>query len=152
MTDTLYDNWWVNSTIVVTAAAVIAACVLVHYEGLLFTSRQLQRSRTPARFKIVLVIASVLCLHVLEIWIFGLTAWLLLHLPGAGAIAGEALPHLFDVIYLSATTFTTVGYGDLAPRGALRFLFGCEALTGFVLLTWSASFTYLEMERFWKRP
>ena len=24
------------------------------------------------------------------------------------------------------------------------------SLTGFVLITWSASFTYLEMERFWR--
>jgi len=27
---------------------------------------------------------------------------------------------------------------------------GTEALTGFLLIGWSASFTYLEMERFWK--
>jgi hypothetical protein len=25
-----------------------------------------------------------------------------------------------------------------------------EALAGFVLITWSASFTYLEMEKFWR--
>jgi hypothetical protein len=27
---------------------------------------------------------------------------------------------------------------------------GTEALTGFLLITWSASFTFLEMQRFWK--
>ena len=48
-------------------------------------------------------------------------------------------------------TYTTVGFGDLAPVGAVRFLSGTEALTGFVLITWSASFTYLEMERYWRQ-
>jgi hypothetical protein len=28
---------------------------------------------------------------------------------------------------------------------------GTEALTGFVLIAWSASFTFVEMERFWKQ-
>jgi hypothetical protein len=26
-----------------------------------------------------------------------------------------------------------------------------EALTGFILISWSASFLYLEMEQFWRR-
>ncbi len=151
MMTALYNNWWVNGIVVATTFLVVSLAVLVHYEGLLFTSRNLPRLSTPARFKVVIVIAGVLCLHVTEIWIFGLAEWLLLQLPDAGSISGEHHPHLFDVIYLSASTFTTVGYGDLAPRGALRFMLGTEALTGFVMITWSASFTYLEMERFWNR-
>ncbi|RZA02340.1 MAG: two pore domain potassium channel family protein, partial [Moraxellaceae bacterium] len=46
--------------------------------------------------------------------------------------------------------FTTLGLGDITPVGAIRFLAGTEALTGFVLVTWSASFTFVEMQRFWK--
>lgn len=148
----LYSNWAVNAAIVLATIAVVSLCVMIHYEGLLFTSRRLPRLRTPARFKVVLVIAVVLALHVLEIWIFGLTEWLLLGLPDAGSVSGQTHPHVFDMIYLSATTFTTVGYGDLAPQGSLRFLYGTEALTGFVMITWSASFTYLEMARFWHKP
>ena len=63
----------------------------------------------------------------------------------------EATAALLDAVYLSAVTFTTVGFGDVAPVGPIRFLSGTMALTGFVLVTWSASFTYLEMERFWRR-
>jgi hypothetical protein len=48
------------------------------------------------------------------------------------------------------TTYTTLGFGDIVPVGPVRFLTSVEALTGFVLITWSASFTYLEMNRFWK--
>jgi hypothetical protein len=59
-------------------------------------------------------------------------------------------PSLLDSVYLSAMTYTTVGFGDLTPAGAIRFLSGTEALTGLMLVTWSASFTYLEMERYWR--
>jgi hypothetical protein len=48
-------------------------------------------------------------------------------------------------------TYTTVGYGDFVPTGAIRFLCGVEALAGFVLITWSASFMFIEMQRYWGR-
>jgi hypothetical protein len=57
---------------------------------------------------------------------------------------------LLDAVYLSTATFTTVGYGDLIPQGPLRLLLGIESLSGFLLVTWSASFTYLEMQRNWR--
>ena len=52
--------------------------------------------------------------------------------------------------YFSAMTFTTVGFGVVYPLVPVRFLAGTEALTGLVLVTWSASFTFLEMARFWR--
>jgi hypothetical protein len=122
--------------------------VLAHYEGLLLTFRGRARGG-PRRRKVLYASASVLLLHVLEIWVFGLTLWALLRWPQHGALgAGE--PHLLDAVYFSAVTFTTVGYGDLTPVGPIRFLAGTESLTGFVLIAWSASFTYLEMERYWR--
>ncbi len=41
-------------------------------------------------------------------------------------------------------------FDAIALAGAIRFMTGMEALTGFVLITWSASFTFLEMQKFWK--
>ena len=41
---------------------------------------------------------------------------------------------------------------DLKISGdALRYLTGLESLTGLVLITWSASFLYLEIIRYWDR-
>jgi len=37
------------------------------------------------------------------------------------------------------------------PSGPLRFMAGMEALTGLVLIGWTASFMYLQMRRVWKR-
>ena len=75
----------------------------------------------------------------------------MLKAPQAGSILGEhGVENLFDAVYLSATTFTTLGFGDLAPIGAIRLVSGMEALIGFLLITWSASFTFLEMSRLWR--
>ena len=145
----MYAAWMDNLIVVAATLAAVTLSVLTHYDGLVLASRGLARLGGRQRVKVLYGIASVLALHVVEIWIFGLITWALLRWPEFGSLR-PAAQHLFDVIYFSAVTFTTVGYGDLAPVGPIRFLSGTEALTGFVLLTWSASFTYLEMERFWR--
>lgn len=150
----MYDNWVANATVVAATLTAISLAVLVHYEGLLFASRTLQHIGGPQRVKVLYGIFSMLALHVAEIWIFGVVVWLLLQWPACGnissVIAGAGVPGLLDAVYFSAITYTTVGFGDVVPAGPIRFLSGTEALTGFVLIGWSASFTYLEMERFWR--
>lgn len=148
----MYPHWDANLLIVGATALTVALVTLVHYEGLVVLSRWLyQRREGERRRKVLYGIFGVLALHVIEIWIFGTSTWLLLMAPNTGTIAGAHPPHLFDAVYLSAVSFTTVGFGDVAPVGPIRFQVGTIALTGFVLIAWSASFTYLEMERFWRR-
>ncbi len=147
----LYQNWAANMAVVLATFAAVAVVVLLHYEGLVLLSNRLARRSGQRRRKVLYAIAAILILHIIEIWIFGFTCWLLLMWPACGHIVGSANLHLFDAVYLSAVTYSTVGFGDLAPVGAVRFLIGTESLAGFVLITWSASFTYLEMAHFWDR-
>ena len=55
-----------------------------------------------------------------------------------------------DHVFLAYAAFTTLGLGDILPTGPLRLLAGIEALTGFALITWAASYLYLEMTRMWR--
>lgn len=149
----MYDNWGANAAVVAGTFTAISLSVLLHYEGLLFVSRNLQRIGGPRHIKVLYGILSMLALHVAEIWIFGLTLWLLLHWPACGQIvssAGTGGLGLLDAVYFSAITYSTVGFGDVLPVGPIRLLAGTESLIGLVLIGWSASFTYLEMERFWR--
>ena len=146
----MYDNWGINLLVVAATAITVSLAVLIHYEGLVQISQRLTRMQTQRRRKVLYGIFGVLILHVAEIWVFGSALWALLELANAGHLTGDDHISLLDAVYLSAATYTTVGFGDLAPVGAVRFLVGTEALTGFVLITWSASFTYLEMEHFWR--
>ena len=148
----MYGNWSANLAVVAATATVLSLCVLLHYEGLVLTSRHLARHSGHRRIKVLFGIFAVILLHTLEIWMFGITYWLLQIWPSLGHISGEGTEHIFDSVYFSAITYTTVGYGDVAPVGSLRFLAGTEALAGLVMIAWSASFTYLEMEKFWRQP
>ena len=56
-----------------------------------------------------------------------------------------------DAIYHAFINATTVGYGDIEPLGDVRFLAGLEALLGLVLITWTASFLFIEMQKFWMK-
>jgi len=146
----MYQHWDANAIVVIATALAVGAVVLVHYEGLNLLSRWLaQRHMSHRRRKVLFGIFGVLGLHALEVWIFGATAWGLLHLPNTGSVDGVHALDLLDAVYLSVTTYTTLGVGDFAPVGPIRFLEGTVALTGFVLIAWSASFTYLEMSRDW---
>jgi hypothetical protein len=147
----MYEFWAANAAVVAATATTVAFAVLVHYEGLSWMSSRLLAVHAVRRRKVLLGVYGVIALHVVEIWLFGIAVRVLLEVPHAGAITGMGHAALLDAVYLSAVTFTTVGFGDLAPTGPIRFLCGTEALTGFILITWSASFLYLEMEQFWRR-
>jgi Ion channel len=147
----VYTNWFANLLVALATTVTVALAVLVHYEGLRWLSVRLLHLRSLRRRKVLLGVYGVILLHVLEIWIFGMAIWSLLKAPHTGSLSGAAGSGLLDAVYLSAATFTTVGFGDLAPVGALRLLSGTEALTGFILITWSASFLYLEMQEFWRQ-
>lgn len=149
------DGWPMLLVIGVTLVTTLSA-IVVHYEGMVLLGKHYARrprdnpSRGADRRTVLKVVAGLFVLHVTEIWLFGLGYWGLLQLPGTGSIAGAHPLGLFDSIYLSAVTFTTVGFGDVAPVGAVRLLAGTEALLGLMLITWSASFTFVEMARHWQ--
>ena len=144
-----YGNWGVNAAVVAATAAVVCICVILHYEVLNKLSAWLSRRQGQRRHRVLFAIFGMLAVHIGEIWIFGLASTLLLLGPAFGSVAGIGVD-LLDQVYLSAMTFTTVGATDAHVTGPIRFLNGTEALTGLVLITWSASFTFLEMERFWR--
>ncbi len=147
-----YNHWDANLLVIVATLTAVGLVILLHYEGLSVLQGWLSKRREQrSRRKVLYGIYFVLALHILEIWVFGVTAWLLLKYPETGSVAGAHPLNLFDAVYLAAMTYTTVGFGDVTPVGPVRFLAGTMSLTGFVMITWSASFTYLEMERFWRK-
>lgn len=142
--------WEAQLAVVAITIAVIVISVLLHYEGLTVLQRNLGHVHVgPRRLRVLFGIIGVLVMHAIEIAFFA-GGYAAIHaVPDAGSIGGMPHPQFLDLMYFSAITYTTVGYGDLVPLGALRFLAAVESLAGFVLVSWSASFTYLVMERFW---
>jgi hypothetical protein len=131
---------------------VVIAVMLVHYEGLFQLAKRLPRlSHIRPRFQVLVGAVCIFFVHVFEIWLFALAFYLSCKIEGMGSLTGN-LAHaggLLDCVYFSFVTFTTVGYGDVVAIGHLRHLGGVEALTGIILITWSASFLFVEMQRNW---
>ncbi|KPV39687.1 hypothetical protein AN478_11280 [Thiohalorhabdus denitrificans] len=134
-------------------ALVPGLCVLLHYEGLRALSNGLDRLPGRPRPRIVVLVLSLLLLHTVEVGLFGTAFFLVPDDAGLGTIVARSpevgIATLMDHLYFSATVYTTVGFGDMVPQGPVRLLVGLEAITGLVLITWSASFTYLVMQRYW---
>lgn len=130
--------------------AVVGLVVIVHYEFLYRLTTHLPRMHMKHRFRIVLGVFTALVAHAAEVWVFALVYYLKHHATGWGHFQGDFDGSLLDCVYFSFTTYTTLGFGDITPHGDLRYLTGIESLTGLVLITWTASFLYLEMQRYWK--
>jgi Ion channel len=129
--------------------SVIGIVVALHYEFLRQISRILPKLKIRHRLRIVLGVFAALTAHAIEVWIFALSFFLMHHAENWGQLQGNLEGTFFDYVYFSFTTYTTLGTGDIQPIGDLRYLTGLESLTGLVLITWTASFLYLEMMRYW---
>jgi len=132
-----------------TSAILVMLTVLVHYEILLRISLLLPKIRIPHRLRVMVAVIGATIAHVIEIWIFGLGYYLLIKNEWLGNLTGNFNGSLLDCGYHSFVTYTSLGYGDIIPTNYLRFVTGIEALTGLVLIAWTASFVYVEMRRFW---
>lgn len=128
---------------------IIALAVLIHYEFLRQITQLIPSMRIKHRFRIVVGVSGALIAHSIEILLFALAYYFMPHVPGWGELRGSFDGSLMDCIYFSYTTFTTLGLGDIEPLGKIRYLVGLESLTGLVLITWTASFLYFEMQRYW---
>jgi len=141
----------VSLLIVATTVVLVVGCVLLHYETLRLLSYMLLRFHGKRRRRIVILVLALVALATAEIWLFGIGYYALLSDPGYGALHGPGrVDEFLDYVYFSAVIYTTLGLGDLVPSGSIRFLVGTQALVGFTLISWSAAFTFLEMERFWR--
>lgn len=139
----------------VACVALVAITVLVHYEGLrLISDRLIPRLRLHPRHEMVYVIFGVFLAHTVEVWIFA-GAYVVLVDIGIGRLAsgvgGTLEGNFLDYLYFSSVSYTSLGLGDVYPTGSLRLVTGLEALCGLLMTGWSASYTYLIMEKRWER-
>jgi hypothetical protein len=134
-------------------SALVAMAVMIHYEMLYQLSRLMPKLVIKHRYRLVVGIFGALIAHVTEIWLFAFGYYFLIKYNSMGSLimfdSGETIHNIMDCVYYSFITYTTLGFGDLIPIGSLRLLTGLESLTGLVLITWTASFMYFEMKKYW---
>ena len=136
-------TWFLNGSL-------IALAVFIHYETLYTLAQHLPGlTRIPPRYRVLLGVFAILIAHAIEIWVFAIGYYISIAMDHGALYGMITTDRLSDCVYVSWIAYTTVGFGDVVASGDLRFLPGLEALTGFVLITWSASFLFIEMQKFW---
>ncbi|WP_113907116.1 ion channel [Aliidiomarina celeris] len=139
----------VDFLIVAVTIVTVILTVVLHHEVSSKVIFHIENKHYSKRKRMFTLVFSMICTHIAQIWMFAVASFLLLKAPDAGSIVYHAKVEFLDLVYLSASSFTTMGYGDIIPEGSIRFLYGTEAVTGFTLITWSASLTFLEMQKHW---
>jgi len=99
--------------------------------------------------RLIGVVLGGFAAHMLQIALCALAIIALVRWAGLGTLGASANPGWATAMYFSAETFTSLGYGDVLPDGPLRLLAGVEALNGWLLIRWSASYLFVSMARFW---
>ncbi|MBT8112103.1 MAG: potassium channel family protein [Gammaproteobacteria bacterium] len=126
---------------------VIVLAVALHYEVLTHLAEKHFKRAWPSRLLLPVGVIIVIMTHVIEVWLFAFLYYFLLPLENTGEVIGEFSNTVLDCAYFSFVNYTSLGYGDIVPVGHIRFTAGSEALTGVVLIAWTASFTYLQMQQ-----
>ena len=137
------------ATVATFGIALLVLTTIIHYEVLRLLTAGLATLRHPVRAKLIVIIFGAFLAHIVEIFLYAVAFYVLVRYVGAGALGDSGPPSLTLCFYFSAETYTSLGYGDVVPHGDLRLLAGLEALNGLLLIGWSASYTYIAMERFW---
>ena len=131
------------------SVVLVGLTLIVHYEVLRLASSILPTLPIPLRMRVVFVVFAAFLAHTIEVWLYAGAYYVFVEVLGLGSFGGMHMGVWHDYLYFSAVTYTSLGLGDVFPLGPVRFLTGMEALNGLVLIGWSASFTYLTMEKFW---
>lgn len=137
-------------TIIFTCAVLVVTTTLMHYESLRVISAVIPRVTTQGRLRVLISLFAMFIAHMMEITLYAIAYHLLRDQFGLGNFGGQFADTFATFFYFSAETFTSVGFGDIYPIGPLRIVCGLEALNGLLLIGWSASFTFIYMEHFWR--
>ena len=128
----------------------VGVSVMTHYETLRLLNDNLAKvTILSTRARVLAALIGAMASHLLQIAVFALAFWLLRDKFGLGGFGGTFQDSLSSFMYFSSETYTTLGFGDIYPIGSLRMICGIESLVGLLMVSWTASFTYLEMRRYW---
>jgi hypothetical protein len=130
--------------------SLVSVSVMTHYETLRLLNDRLNSTEIISiRAKVLVALVGAMLSHLLQIAVFGLAYYVMRDKFGMGGFGGTFEDSLSSFLYFSSETYTTLGFGDIYPTGSLRMICGIESLVGLLMVSWTASFTYLEMRRYW---
>ncbi len=137
-----------NFFVLLAAIVTVLLAVSIHL-GMLHSMKVLMpRWHFLNRNRVGILILAAIMVHLLEIGLFAIGLGILLSADSHGQLLGAYEPGFAGDFYYSAITYTAVGFGDIWPTGPLRLFTAIEAITGLVLIAWTASAVFLAMRQY----
>lgn len=113
-----------------------------HLGGILLIKHVTPRVSKRPFLGVLLTFWGLVILHSSEIAVTALVYAAALTIPGVGSIAEGYGDSPAGLLYFSGINYATLGYTQQIARGPIRLLAMLQALGGFMLITWSATFVY----------
>lgn len=135
------------------ALILVLVTFAIHYRALTWLASISRASAGPNDRKpwsVLMIVFALFWVHMAEIAIYALAYHLSISHLEIGSLVGVASETPMVIFYYSGVVYTSLGFGDIYPAGHIRFITQVEALNGLMLITWSASFTYLQMKSIWE--
>ncbi|MGI9480572.1 MAG: potassium channel family protein [Hyphomicrobiaceae bacterium] len=129
---------------------ITALTILIHYEAIRIVHRWHRRpSWGGTRLTVIAGVFFLFAAHALEIWLFAAGIYVAKNILQLGGLEGAFNETRSDYLYISVVTYASVGYGDIRPTGFIRTMCGFEALTGILMMAWSAAYTVSRLQLLW---
>ncbi len=114
----------------------------LHLAGLEVIRRTKPKQHKHRFLGLLFTFWGLVLLHMLEIAVAAMVLAQLLNMPEAGTLSEGFGSTAADYLYFAGVSFATLGYTQLEAHGAVRLLVMMLSLSGFMLITWSATFIY----------
>jgi hypothetical protein len=131
------------------AIMLVLITVIAHAEAMRLASALFERMKRAREVRLASSIIILVFAHILEAMLFGLSYYVMAEHWYLGSLGGQFQGHFQEYLYYSMVSYTSLGLGDVYPHGALRLLTGIEGLTGLLMITWSAAFSFVHIEQLW---
>ena len=131
------------------AFALVVLTFGFHYRVLLWLGRRVPTMTMAIQARVLFIVLVLFLAHIVEIAFYGVAYAGSIQALDLGAFRGAEVNDVMSYLYYSGVIYTSLGLGDIYPEGHIRFMTAMETLNGFMLITWSASFTFLAMGRLW---
>lgn len=139
-------SWSSLASAALLIGVLLVATTSFHYEALKWLAAR-ARTRRITRYSIPITLILLISVHIVEILAYAFGYWLAAEPLALGQFGGRAKMSALDYFYYAAETYSSLGYGDIFPKGEIRLIASIGPLNGILLLAWSGSFLFALVQR-----
>ena len=130
----------------IVALIAIGLATTSHFLSLRVLKNHVVSSNLSAYLKLIAVVYGITFSQLIAAFWFA-SGFLISIQIGLGDLQGSTSLSFIEIYYFSLINLATLGLAQLAPIGHLSFLSGLEAMTGFLLVSCSASLIFKTMNQ-----